>query len=176
MTRDMERVIAEGPGWQMVRRASDLSIFVRCDSLEVAEAVKRVLLRGLMPSPERAVVTAPYTPEEREAVERDLAAFSRTGNLYYVQQIRVADAARRYLALTAPRPPCQCAGSEPCDCGTPDARLRWFIPELLARLPEARHPLSARPPELFILEALDERLVRNASDTPAEGPGEKGER
>lgn len=42
-----DRVVAEGPGWKMVRRASDLSTFVRCDSLEVAEAVKRVLFKGL---------------------------------------------------------------------------------------------------------------------------------
>lgn len=47
-----ERIISEGPGWQMVRRAADLSTFVRCADIATAQRVRDVLLRNLLPEGE----------------------------------------------------------------------------------------------------------------------------
>lgn len=49
--------------------------------------------------------------------------------------------------------------------GTVNARFAWLLRELEARLPGVVCPFSSRPPELALIEALDQRLLDDAQKT-----------
>lgn len=57
-----ERVIGSGPGWELVRRASDLSTFVLCDSPEIGQMVKRALLKHLTSEADKPATEAQVDP------------------------------------------------------------------------------------------------------------------
>lgn len=46
------------------------------------------------------------------------------------------------------------------DAGKVGIRFAWLLDQLEARLPEAHISLSAQPPEILLLNALDERLSK----------------
>lgn len=46
------------------------------------------------------------------------------------------------------------------DAGRIERRFSWLIDQLDARFPSAVNKLSSRPPELAVLEAIDEYMAR----------------